>query len=263
MRVNHTTGAIVLRTRPYGESDKIVSFLTESHGKITGIAKGAKRSKKRFANSLDPCSLVILRFQESPNNGLCFLLSAELVTGSSHYLKDLESFSHASYLVEISDALIAEHEENYSLFQHLRNGLQQIDQYGASLRFLTWFELRLLSLAGYQPALENCKNCGKSCAHDEAAPWHFRLNDGSIFCQSCQGSSRDMLSLAASGIILLQQLQNDEVFTPATLLLPGPTVRDIRSALHLFLQYHAERQIKSVPFLYQFRTDLGGAQQNG
>ena len=252
MRVSYTTGAIVLRTRPFGESDKIVSLLTESHGKITGIAKGAIRSRKRFANSLDPCSLVTLRFQEPSHGGLSFLLSAELITGSVHYLKDLESYSRAAYLVEICDALIAEHEENSGLYHHLKTGLQHISCHGASLRYLTWFELKLLSLAGFQPALENCKNCGVACDGEDSASWYFRLNDGSILCDRCQSGARDLLPLAESGITLLQRLQADEEFVPATLILRGITVREIRALLHQFLQYHAERQIKSAAYIYQF-----------
>ena len=58
MRSSQTTHAIVLRARPYGESDKIVSFLTEDFGKLSGIAKGALRSRRRFVNSLEPFSLV-------------------------------------------------------------------------------------------------------------------------------------------------------------------------------------------------------------
>ena len=261
MRVSHTTGAVVLRTRPYGESDKIVSLLTESHGKITGIAKGAKRSRKRFANSLEPCSLVNLRFQESSHGGLSFLLSAELVIGSAHYLKDLESYSHAAYLVEISDALIAEHEENRALYQHLKTGLKRISCHGASLRHLTWFELKLLSLAGFQPALENCKNCGVGCSGEASTSWYFRLNDGSILCSRCQGATRDVLPLSESGITLLQQLQVDNEFVPTTLLLRGIIVREIRALLHQFLQYHAERQIKSAPYIYQF-AQLSGLRQD-
>ena len=64
MRSSQTTAAIVLRHRPYGESDKIVSFLTEDFGKLTGIAKGAMRSRQRFVNSLEPFSLVNLRFHD-------------------------------------------------------------------------------------------------------------------------------------------------------------------------------------------------------
>jgi len=79
MRACQATSAIVLRSRPFGESDKIVSFLTEKYGKITGIAKGAKRSRKRFVNSLEPFSLVNLRFQERSHSSLAFILSSELL----------------------------------------------------------------------------------------------------------------------------------------------------------------------------------------
>ena len=84
MRLSHVTPAIVLRTRPFGESDKIVSFLTENFGKITGIAKGAMRSRKRFVNSLEPFSLVNLCFQDRAHTNLVFILGAELAHGFRH-----------------------------------------------------------------------------------------------------------------------------------------------------------------------------------
>ena len=49
---SRTSRAVVLRWRSYGESDKIATLLTEDAGKLTGIAKGAKNSRRRFANSL-------------------------------------------------------------------------------------------------------------------------------------------------------------------------------------------------------------------
>src|SRR4030095_10335839 len=91
----HVTPAIVLRTWPFGESDKIVSFLTENHGKLTGIAKGAKRSRKRFVNSLEPFSLVNLRFQDRAHSNLVFIIAADLTIGFKHLLTSLEKISFA------------------------------------------------------------------------------------------------------------------------------------------------------------------------
>src|SRR5512134_3304740 len=68
--------AIVLRWRPYGESDKIVTFLSEDFGKLTGIAKGAKRSRRRFPNSLEALARVRMHFRLRPNASLAFLESA-------------------------------------------------------------------------------------------------------------------------------------------------------------------------------------------
>src|SRR5512134_3900875 len=108
MRACQVTPAIVLRARPYGESDRIVSFLTENHGKLTGIAKGAKRSRKRFVNSLEPFSLVNLRFQDRAHSNLVFIVASDLTFGFKHLLTSLEKISLASYLVEITDGLIGE-----------------------------------------------------------------------------------------------------------------------------------------------------------
>ena len=153
MRACLVTPAVVLKAKPYGESDKIVSFLTEKHGKITGIAKGAKRSRKRFVNSLEPFSLVNLRFYERPQSSLVFIFSSDLLFGFPKLVTSLDKISFASYLVEITDGLIRERDEEPRIFQHLKDGLGYLNENDASLRFLTSFELKLLSLAGYHPFL--------------------------------------------------------------------------------------------------------------
>ena len=90
MRLGLVSPAIVLRSHPFGESDKIVSFFSEHHGKLSGIAKGALRSRRRFVNSLEPFSVVNLSFQDRPQSGLAFLLSAELIHGPQALLADLD-----------------------------------------------------------------------------------------------------------------------------------------------------------------------------
>src|SRR5437016_5754381 len=72
------TSALVLRTRPYGESDRIVTLITEQHGKVTGIAKGAKNSRRRFAGTLEPFVLIRAVFRQRTTSDLVFLLRCEL-----------------------------------------------------------------------------------------------------------------------------------------------------------------------------------------
>src|SRR5262249_44382632 len=151
-----TTPAIVLRAWPFGESDKIVSFLTESHGKIRGIAKGAKRSRRRFAYSLEPFALVNLRFLDR-SAGLVFLQACELVQVFKRLTTSLDKIAYASYFMEIADVLTGEHDENRALFAHLRDGLGFIDGNETSELVIAYFELKLLKLAGYDPMLEKCR----------------------------------------------------------------------------------------------------------
>src|SRR5689334_18160524 len=84
------TPALVLRTRPYGESDRIVTLLTEQHGKVTGIAKGAKNSRRRFAGTLEPFVRIVAVFQHRSTSDLVFLLRCELLGVWRAFTRDLD-----------------------------------------------------------------------------------------------------------------------------------------------------------------------------
>ncbi|HEY5544302.1 MAG TPA: DNA repair protein RecO [Candidatus Binatia bacterium] len=254
MRVNPITRAIVLRTRPFGESDKIVSFFTEGYGKLTGIAKGALRSRRRFVNSLESFSLVNLSFQDRPHSNLAFILSADLIHGFRTLTTDLERISYASYLVEITDGLTGEREENPEIFHHLKDGLFYLAENGTSLRFLTVFELKLLRLAGYQPVLDTCKKCRQDHRHGAVSRWHFSPLDGGILCDSCAHSSREILPLDSSAVKVLLALQAENAGPPGPISLPLSVIKEIRAAVLRFIQFHMDREIKSAAFLQQFSS---------
>jgi DNA repair protein RecO (recombination protein O) len=256
MGLTLATPAIVLRSWPYGESDKIVSLLTETHGKVRGIAKGAKRSRKRFANSLEPFSIVNLRFQDRPHGGLVFLLSADLLFTFKKLDTSLEKIALASYLVEIIDGLIAERDESAPLFQHLKNGLLFVDRDGAApLEFLTRFELKLLRLAGYQPGLDGCKRCALSRDGRGGLFWHFSAPAGGLLCSGCAASKKESLPVAAAALSALDSLQreqHEDIHARDGTRLPVAVLAEIRFMMQRFLQFHMEREIRSAAFLAEF-----------
>ena len=257
MRLTFATPAVVLRSWPYGESDKIVCLLTESYGKVRGIAKGAKRSRKRFANSLELFSLVNLRFQDRPHGGLVFILSADLTFAFKRLDTSLEKIALASYLVEITDGLTAERDESALVFQHLKNGLLFLDRDGtAPLEFLASFELKLLRLAGYQPALDRCKRCSVTRREHGAARWYFSPAEGGILCEVCAQSRKEILPLGAAALAALIKLQEEKREEKINGLgggsLPVAVLNEIRFLIQRFLQFHMEREIRSAAFIAKF-----------
>ena len=253
MRLSHATPAIVLRTRPFGESDKIVSLLTKDFGKISGIAKGAMRSRKRFVNSLEPFALVNLRFQDRPHSNLAFILTADLTVGYRQLVNSLESISHAAYLVEITDGLLGEREESRAVYQHLSDSLRYLEENGTSLRFLTSYELKLLRLVGYQPVLDRCRGCGKEPLERAAHPWYFSPVDGGILCDSCAASRRETLPLGARAVEVLAALQSENYDLPSPFSLPLSVINELRAVMLRFIQFHMAREIKSAVFLSSYR----------
>src|SRR5438105_8896938 len=113
-----TSEAIILRSRPYGKSDKIVTLLTHGMGKLTGIAKGAKNSRRRFANCLEPFTRVCVHFRARPNASLVFLDSCDLLHPPG-VLTEPAKFAYGSYLVELVDQLTAEAQPVRELYELL------------------------------------------------------------------------------------------------------------------------------------------------
>lgn len=262
MRPCHATPAIVLRVRPFGESDKIVSFLTEQFGKITGIAKGAMRSRRRFVNSLEPFALINLRFEDRPYGHLAFIVTADLIFGYRQLGASLECLAYAAYMVEITDGLVSEREESRAVYQHLRDSLIYLEQGSLSLRFLTAFELKLLRLVGYQPTLDNCRRCGQHCLDGIDRQWFFSLIDGGIFCGSCVSSQREILSLGTEALEILTALREEPVRLPLSFSLPLSVIKEIRAVMSRFIQFHMAREIKSASFLDRYGTTILGKSQS-
>src|SRR5215470_12554248 len=250
--LSHATTAIVLRTRSYGESDKIVSCLTADHGKITGIAKGAKRSRKRFVNSLEPFSLINLRFLDRSHSNLVFILAADLLLGFKTLASCLDKIAFASYLVEITDGLIGEREENPLVFHHLRKGLNFLEGNDTSLAFLASFELELLRLAGYQPSLDSCQRCGKQRNDGLRLCWHFSVKDGGILCEGCAGLNGEIQPVDTVTLATLAHLQQKRGEPSSGVSPPSSVLKEIRLIVLPFIQFHINREIRSASFLHQF-----------
>ena len=252
MPIPSVTPAIVLRSWSYGESDKIVCFLTESHGKVTGIAKGAKRSRKRFVNSLEPFSLVNLRFHDRPSSGLAFIQACDLIGVFKQLTTSLEKIAHASYFMEITDGLSGEREENRALFAHLRDGLSFIEENGTSLPFVTFFELKLLKLSGYQPMLGRCRRCGRGWRGSMPGQWRFSLRDGGIVCEGCSAFRKELLPLSLEALRVMAELQQANHVLPHHLSFPSAVLGESHLALLRFIQFQIGRELKSAPFLEAF-----------
>jgi DNA repair protein RecO (recombination protein O) len=77
-RSTHKASAFVLRTLDYGESDRIVTFYTDEFGKLKGIAKGARRSRKRFANAIEMFSCSTIVFSRKNNQGLALIENCDV-----------------------------------------------------------------------------------------------------------------------------------------------------------------------------------------
>jgi DNA repair protein RecO (recombination protein O) len=193
--------AIILRSRAYGESDQIVTFLTETAGKLTGIAKGAKNSRRRFANCLQSFTRVCVHFRMRPGATLVFMDSCDLLQPPAG-LTEPAKLAYGSYLVELVDQFTEEADPVAAIFRLLASGLDELRQGMASNAFLRAFELALLHHSGYAPQLWECARCAAPLAREARA--FVDPSIGRAVCIRCRTGSEAGVVVAGDTLAALE-----------------------------------------------------------
>ena len=117
--VERQTPAIVLTVREYGEADLMVNFLTPGYGPLTGIAKHARKSRRRFAHCLEPLSRVVFFLSPRSGRDLEFLQKGELVKSFPALRRDLLRLGAAAILAEVAGLLAGPPEAYEEIFAAL------------------------------------------------------------------------------------------------------------------------------------------------
>ena len=195
------TEAIVLNTRDFGESDRLVTFFTREKGKVSGIAKGARRSTKRFVNTFEPCSLVELVYRE--RKSLAFIEACRLIEPHLEMRAEVERWGYAALVSEIVIEGVAEGEPQPETFQLLCEALCQLAKDKDPLNVVILFVLRFQSLMGYMPALDCCTLC--ACKPEESFRWWWRIGQGSLVCCEHETPREGWISLNLGTLTLIHQ----------------------------------------------------------
>jgi DNA repair protein RecO (recombination protein O) len=241
--ISHSSAAIVLRTRSFGESDKIVSFLTRDFGKISGIAKGALKSKRRFVASLEPFTHVRLAFRTRRHQELCFIESADIVRAARRLAFDLDRYAYSTYVVELVDSMIEGQEAEAAIFELVERMLERVDSDldPPVAEWLRAFEVKLLTLTGFEPRIDRCARCQRPSANGGEGNVHFNPRTGTLLCHACADGTG--MSVSSDAIRYLAALKND---TPSA---PTPSAGEVRVILQTFIAHHARRPLKSPALL--------------
>jgi DNA repair protein RecO (recombination protein O) len=152
--------AIVLRTYPMREADLLVTLFTREAGKLRGVARSAKKSKKRFGGALEPLTFVLLNYEDREGQELVRLDSCEVLESP---LSDAVDYGRAvalGHIAEVLDELLPDHEAHDDIFRLAVSVLSQV-RAGSIWLPLTYFDLWTVRLTGLLSSLEECVVCGE------------------------------------------------------------------------------------------------------
>ncbi len=241
--ISRETEAIVLDCFEHGESDVILTLLSRDAGRLSVIAKGAKRSKKRFVNKLELFSFLHITYQISPNRNLSFLSEAELHTSFLNIRQNFCLYTTASILREFLLITIREGEADEQLFRLSLWALHNIDRHLQPLAILALFLINFYGIIGYRPDFTGCNMCNKQTTVNRR--YSFDTTTGGLICPDCSRQGQRLVRLSHGTIKMLQSAQIQPLERLHRLKISGNLLQESLSLLHDYGRQLFQREIIS------------------
>src|SRR5262245_3182905 len=210
--------AIILKTYPLGEADRIVAFFSREHGKVRGVANGARKMKNRFGASLEPLTHSRIQFFERENRDLVRIQSAEILDSPMNLFSDYDRAVLAGRLVELIDHFVPEKEPHDAIFRLVRMTLQDMERSCPLDLAACYFGFCMLRRAGVLPDLFMCSMCSRPL--DGAESRHLAAGLQAAICESC--APRERIAMHSEvPLVLYWVLKNPLVTEAAVAALAG------------------------------------------
>ena len=197
-----TLRGLILREVKYKESSKILTILTEEEGKITAEARGALRKGSKCAAASQMLTWSELTFYEG--RGRFTLTEGSVLEDFSALREDLEDYALGCYFAELMEAVSDEDSPSAAVLHLGLNALFALSRRLYPSRHIkAVFELRLMCLAGFAPALDRCCGCG---THTPENP-RLSVYGGTVHCAGCSpGAPGKSLPLCSASLAAMRHV---------------------------------------------------------
>jgi DNA repair protein RecO (recombination protein O) len=247
------TPAIVLRSRKWGEADRIVTFYTLRFGKLRGVARGARRLRNRFGSALEPFVHGELNLFEKRGDSLYRITGSDIRDSFSGLREDLSRMSAAARMANFVSAVTGEGDAHAGIFDTLLDGLRVLQRGHDPALTALLFQIKLLGETGFRPQTDHCAACGDG--RGRAAARHFSPLAGGLVCPPCARRDRDRcLPLSAGSLALLQQALRWAPAALTRLKATGQIRDELEAAVESYVTIVAGRHLPPADFLTRHAT---------
>ena len=236
--------AIVLRSYPLGEGDRLVSFLDRQSGRLRGVARGARLPKSRFGSTLELLSYIRIWYFERETRELVRINQCELLESFLEAQKDYVAGVALALLSEVTEAVLPEREQAEPNFRLLLLTARVIKARGALPIVLAYFALWVVRLGGWLGSLEQCSRCGKALGSEAgfASP-----GSAGIRCAACRAEWMKQISPAT--LELGRRILVSRIEVLLELQISSVAAVQLTSYALDIIEHHIERKLNSRPLL--------------
>jgi len=191
------TEAIILKTFPLGEADRIVSFLGRSSGRLRGVAAGARRLKNRFGSTLEVLSHVQIWYVERETRELVRIQQTELLESLHKAQSNYGLSTGLAVISEIAERVLPEREVSEAMFRLILLAAREIERAGSWQLPLSYFAFWTVRLGGWLPRFDRCAAC--RAVFEQGAAFYDAHRAG-LFCAKCREPGMQPLEYQARAL---------------------------------------------------------------
>ncbi len=244
-----STAGIMLRRIDLGDYDLIITFLTPDRGKISVIAKNAKKSIKRFSGILELFSLLEIVCQKGRGK-LPILKEAALKQSHYSIREDIRKTAYASYFTEIINTWVEEGKPQESLYYLLKYALGVLNHGNVLNEELSiLFQMRFLTLSGLSPNLTQCCSCKTDLDNLDDKSTIIDLKQGGVVCENCRAGRASGKTLSKGSVKQLLWVMDGDLEKAGRIRFTKQAIREGLAFLESFVSFHMGRELKSLKFL--------------
>lgn len=238
------TNGIVLRAVETKESDQILTLLTQDRGRISVIARGARRKNCKYAASAQP--LAYSEWTLYQKGGWYYANEGATLELFSGLRRDLDAMALGFYFAELTEVAATEETPSWELLRHLLNGLYALSTLRKPPQLVkAAFELKLMGLAGYEPLADRCAYCG---AAEPERPM-LDVAQGVLRCGQCGvGERTRSLPLCPSSLAALRHVIYGDPKRLYSFQLGEDALRRFHAAAEAFVAAQLERGFRTLDF---------------
>ena len=242
------TEGLIIRVMNYLESSKIVTCFTPDQGKISLLAKGARRPKSRLGGSLDLLQHVAVVYYQKDTRELQTLSQVDVISSFQSFQSNLEIFSFGLGVLELVNKLELSKDPNPKLFYHSLEALNGLVDSKAPELVFYQFIWKWLEVAGFHPKVRRCLSCLKI---PNTRLVRFSISDGGYYCQNCSVPVENSMDISEKCLKLLWYLRENSAKKVGSISVSRRLIQEFTNLSLIFLRYHSGeiRGLKSLDFL--------------
>ena len=238
------TEAIILKTFPLGEADRLVSFLGRTSGRVRGVASGARRLKNRYGSTLEVLSHVQLWYVERETRELVRIQQADLLESFHKAQSDYGLSTGLAVISEISELILPEHEVSEPMFRLILLTVREIERTGDWNLPLSYFAFWTVRLGGWLPRFDRCVACDTPFG---TKPAFYDAHQHGLFSENCRRPGMKPMHFEARN--LAERFAGERLDRIEYQKSMQASARELREATLGWIERHIERRLMTRELL--------------